>query len=259
MKTHDGWKAATGAVTVFLVFCLSQMAAGLVAGVLTDGPVSPDTMAVTSVCSSLLAIAVTMLILHRTGHDLCGEFTPRTCRWKWAPVMIVATLCGMFCFNVLTEEMHLEDMTEQMMLGMSSRFWGIVSIVVMGPIAEEVVFRCAVIRIMINHGARPWAAITVSALLFAIVHFNPAQIPFAFVIGILFAALYVKSGSILPSTVCHILNNGISVILMNVFRDRPSTTLTEVCGGPAVTYPLVALTAIVCFSLYYYYWKRRQD
>ena len=257
MKTRDGWKAAIGAATVFLVFCLSQMVVGLIVVLLTQGTVSANIMAVTCICSSLLSIAAIMFIQFRIGHDMCDEFNPRTCRWQWMPIMIVATLCGMFCFNVLTEQMQLEDMTEQMMQRMSSRFWGIVSIVTIGPIAEEVVFRSAIIRTMIYYGIRPWGAIIVSALLFAIVHFNPAQMPFAFIIGILFAILYVKSRSILPSTVCHILNNGISVILMNVFRDQPAVTLTEVCGGPGITYPLVALTAIVCFSLYYYYWKRR--
>lgn len=257
MKTRDGWKAVIGAVTVFLVFCLSQMVAGLVTGTLIQGPVFPDIMAVTSICSSLIALAVTMIVQLRMGYDVCSGFNPLACKWRWAPVMIVATLCGMFCFNVLTEQLQLEDMTEQMIMGMSSRFLGIVSIVIMAPVAEEVVFRSAVIGTMLRHGVRPWVAITVSALLFAIVHFNPAQIPFAFIIGILFAILYVKSGSVVPSTVCHILNNGISVILMNVFRDQPDTTLTDVCGGPAVTCPLVAVTTTVCLSLYYYYWKRR--
>ncbi len=257
MNTLDGWRAAIGVATVFLVFCLSQMAVGLVVGLLTGGSVSPDIMAVTCICASLLSIVVTGLIQVRMGQDLSREVNPRTCRWKWAPIMIFAALCGVFCFNVLTEVMQLENTTERMMLGMSSRFLGIVSIVITGPVAEELVFRSAVIRTMTHHGVRPWTAMTVSALLFAAVHFNPAQIPFAFVIGFLFAILYVKSGSIIPSTVCHILNNGMSVILMNVFRNRPETTLTEVCGGSGITYPLVAFTAAVCLSLYYYYWKRR--
>lgn len=257
MKTSDGWKATIGVVTDFLTFCLMQMVVGLVVGVLSHGSISSDVMAVTCICSSVLTIAAILFIHTYIGHDIRNEFIPWTCKWKWAPIMIVATLCGMFCFNVLTEEMQLEDMTEQMMQGMSSRLLGIVSIVITGPIAEEVVFRGAVIGTMLHHGIRPWIAIIVSALLFAIVHFNPAQTPFAFIIGILFAILYIKSKSIIPSTVCHILNNGISVILMNIFHDQSNTTLTEVCGGPTVTYLLVAITATICLSLYYYYWKKR--
>ena len=58
-----------------------------------------------------------------------------------------------------------------------------------------------------------WGGILISALLFGVFHINPAQILPAFLIGILLAWTYYKTGSLIPCILMHVLNNSLSVYL----------------------------------------------
>ena len=68
----------------------------------------------------------------------------------------------------------IEDDLQMLM----SSYWGYLAIGLLAPLAEEVVFRGAVLRSLLAQ-MKPWTAIAISALLFSIVHMNPAQMPFA--------------------------------------------------------------------------------
>ena len=56
-------------------------------------------------------------------------------------------------------------------------------------------------------------AILMSSLLFGFMHGNFVQIPFAFIVGLACGFIVVKTNSIIPAMVLHLLNNGISVII----------------------------------------------
>ena len=75
----------------------------------------------------------------------------------------------------------------------------------------------------------PWWAILLSSLLFGLVHGNPAQIPFAFVIGIGLGWMYYKTGSLIPCFFMHLVNNG-SAVLIYKLSGNPEQGLIETCG-----------------------------
>ena len=54
----------------------------------------------------------------------------------------------------------------------------------LAPFVEELVFRGAILRSLLEWTKRQWVAIAISALLFALIHGNPAQMPHAFIIGL---------------------------------------------------------------------------
>ena len=91
--------------------------------------------------------------------------------------------------------------------------------IISAPIAEEVLFRGLVFRILLERLAL-WSALVASALLFALVHLpywwlsssaSPAglvlQLGSIFAYGIFFALLYQWSGSLYAPLTCHVLNN----------------------------------------------------
>ena len=86
----------------------------------------------------------------------------------------------------------------------------ILYLVIVAPIAEELIFRGLVLKTIAPYGKK--LAIVVSALLFGLMHGNIKQFVGAFVCGIIFAAVDVKYGSILPSLIIHVLNNLLPVI-----------------------------------------------
>ena len=76
----------------------------------------------------------------------------------------------------------------------------------------------------------PWAAIAISALFFALIHFNPAQMPHAFVIGLLLGWMYWRTGSILPGVAYHWANNSMAYIIYNIYPD-PDMKLIDIFKG----------------------------
>lgn len=79
-------------------------------------------------------------------------------------------------------------------------------------VLEEILFRYIPIKLLSPHSRR--GAVGVSTLLFALIHLNLFQIPYALLAGVALAFLTVASGSILPGVLLHFLNNAVSVIWM---------------------------------------------
>lgn len=55
-----------------------------------------------------------------------------------------------------------------------------------------------------------WLAAVLSALAFGLCHGQPVWMAYAFVLGLVFAFLRLRTGSILPSLLAHFIFNGIS-------------------------------------------------
>jgi uncharacterized protein len=97
------------------------------------------------------------------------------------------------------------------------------SIVVVGPVSEELIFRGVLLRGFLEN-YRPWVAILLSSLLFAFIHLNPWQSAPAFVLGCLFAWFVARTGSLVPAIVGHVLNNGLGVVAMRLGPKIPGIT-----------------------------------
>jgi membrane protease YdiL (CAAX protease family) len=87
---------------------------------------------------------------------------------------------------------------------------GVLYIVLIGPIVEELVFRGAILRRLERFGAN--FAIVISALLFGLYHMIFFQVVYAFFVGLLLGYI-AKRFSLKWAILLHIVNNSISVIL----------------------------------------------
>ena len=108
-----------------------------------------------------------------------------TKQWTVLVWAVIAALGLVIPITWLQEQMpELPNWIEDDLQMLMSSYWGYLAIGLLAPLAEEVVFRGAVLRSLLAQ-MKPWTAIAISALLFSIVHMNPAQMPFAFLAGIL--------------------------------------------------------------------------
>jgi membrane protease YdiL (CAAX protease family) len=82
--------------------------------------------------------------------------------------------------------------------------------IILAPIAEEMFFRGIVLRNIAKVSQR--YAIFFSALIFGLMHGNPYQMILGFLIGIVLGYVTVKTGSIIPSIICHMANNIVASI-----------------------------------------------
>ena len=111
---------------------------------------------------------------------------------------------------------------------------------ILGPIGEELLFRGLVLRTL-----KPWGkqtAIVVSAILFGVFHGNLAQIPFAFLVGLMLGYVAVEY-SVIWSIALHIFNNWIFADLL----DRVLMLLPGMVGVwlSYAILPIIAVVAVV--------------
>ncbi len=87
-----------------------------------------------------------------------------------------------------------------------------VAAVALAPFCEEVAFRGWILTALRTRH-RTGVAMVLSALLFAIMHLDPVRFGALLALGVLFAWLAVRSGSIWPSVLAHATNNGLGVLV----------------------------------------------
>ena len=81
---------------------------------------------------------------------------------------------------------------------------------VLPAVLEEMMFRYIPLRLLKPYSHR-WCVIY-SAICFALIHCSLAQMPYAFVAGIIFMVIDIAFDSVLPSLILHFINNAASVI-----------------------------------------------
>ncbi len=211
--------------------------------------------ALTLMAANILAVVVCRLVL----HNICFRSTFDVSSVNWLPGMLVLLggIFGAIGMSVVTDSVEMPDSMQQASLALSHNMWGLLTLVVVGPVTEELLFREAIAGEMLRRGAAPWAAIFLSALSFSIVHLNFAQGIYALPLGILFGIVYYKTGNIVLTSVLHIFNNGIVVLLMYVFgSDYADASYAEWFGGMTVPYVIMTISFVLCCALMYAFWHR---
>ena len=134
-----------------------------------------------------------------------------------APYLVCSAIAILTCGFAVSSLMSLLDwipnIMEQSFNILQSGWGGILAIAIVGPVLEELLFRRSHHPRLYFQQYNPTKAILISALLFGVFHINPAQILPAFLIGILLAWTYYKTGSLIPCILMHVLNNSLSVYL----------------------------------------------
>ncbi len=105
---------------------------------------------------------------------------------------------------LMPEDKAILEMLNRMMSG---GFITIISICVIAPFLEEMLFRGIILRGFLSHYS-PQKSILLSALLFGLFHLNLYQLPGAFFMGCFLGWLYYSSRSLWPSIFAHALYNG---------------------------------------------------
>jgi membrane protease YdiL (CAAX protease family) len=93
----------------------------------------------------------------------------------------------------------------------------VLAIVVAAPIAEEVFFRGVVFNAWLREGGRRLAFIG-SAVLFAVIHVSLVSLLPIFVLGLMLAWIYDRTGTLVAPIAMHATVNGISVALALLVR-----------------------------------------
>ena len=121
----------------------------------------------------------------------------------------------------------------------------VVTICVLAPVVEEMLFRGIFLRSFL-HRYGPWTAILLSSLLFGLVHFDPGHVVLATLLGIALGWLYYATRSLWPSVIAHAFQN--SGVMLYLKLSPESLGATE--PAPIPVLPIPALLAAVVFLWY---------
>lgn len=109
------------------------------------------------------------------------------------------------------------DLAMDVLMQQSSLLLVFLVAVVLGPVAEEFVFRKLLLDRFVKYGEFP--AVMTSGIIFGLYHGNFEQFFYAMFVGWIFAYIYVKTGKIRYSIALHMLINFMgSVLPLYIFR-----------------------------------------
>lgn len=115
-------------------------------------------------------------------------------------------------------QITMPESTEAMFEGIMREPLGYMAIGIFAPVVEEIVFRGAILRILLGLFSRSWhwVAIIFSALIFGAIHLNLAQGLHAFVIGLLLGWMYYRTSSVVPGILLHWINNTVAYLMFHL-------------------------------------------
>lgn len=230
----------------------------------------------------LLVTSLGTLILQLTGYEqlvtspyvLIGSMVVSSvvtlvvflrCRWAEASASylrsrpyivllwsVVAALGAVVPSLFVQEQMpELPNWVEEQMGEIMSVTGGYFVICLLAPLVEELVMRGAVLRALLQwKPGSPWLMIAVSALFFALIHMNPAQMPHAFVIGLLLGWMFWRTGSIVPGVAFHWANNTVAFFMFRLYPN-PDIRLIDVLGTQRSVFLAVLFSLLILLPAIY--------
>ncbi|MCR5131883.1 MAG: CPBP family intramembrane metalloprotease [Prevotella sp.] len=184
------------------------------------------------------------------------------CRWSpfsrdyirsrpWFTLFWVILLaCGSIIPSLWLLEGLEVDMPEETM-GMFEQImkepWGYLSIGILVPVAEEMVFRGAVLRTLLQlfNNRWHWVAIIISALIFGALHGNLPQFIHGTLFGILLGWMYYRTDSIVPGIVFHWINNTIAFVGSNFGPQNYDAKLVDMFGNQQTVYLAIGFSLLI--------------
>ncbi len=220
---------------VFIRFCTWLGIDAITAIELTD---RPEINLLVQVFVSLFMTILPTLVFCRVQHEKVQRIVSFSL--PEGPVAAVAVIGVAFCLlsSILTDYMgqalsflNYEPPTVE--FESVDGFFGVlltfIACAAVPALAEELAMRGIVLGALRKYG--DGFAIIASAIVFGFMHASVYQIPFAFLGGLFFGYITVKTGSIWTAVLVHFLNNALSTLFDYISRALPNDLTNTVYVG----------------------------
>ncbi len=185
-----------------------------------------------------------------SGLTFSQTFSLKKFNWLLLPSMAI-TFCGLQYF--LNEaNIHFEHLLPPpgwfvelftRLFNSDLGIWGgILRIVIIAPIVEEVIFR-GLIMSGFSRNYRPAVAVILSALLFALFHLNPWQFAAAFSLGLVLGWIRIRTGSVLACIAGHATHNALVFLSAYYYKDLKELAIMK--SGEPTNYFLYLILFVV--------------
>ena len=201
----------------------------------------------------LLIIAFSYYINWKRGFKLTFKVK---CTNKLSILLYSIIIVSAFQFVVnplINLGIHLMNHSQNQPINpLNNSIFDIISMILLAPIIEELVFRGIILKsFLLNY--KPIKAILFSSILFGLIHFSSEKILGVFVLGVFFGWIYFKTNSLLFAIILHISENisgFISGFLKFNFNTSSLINWHNIYGNYTLYIYIFFLTSIyVCFKL----------
>lgn len=253
-------RGLTDVVLYLIIFIVVQIimmyaGAGIWAGIKGEGyqatlqAASTGGNAILTALVSAFSSIITLVIFLKT------KWTPLTRGYllskPWGTLLWVAlfSLGTIIPLSFLYEQLGIEmdENTQQIITSMMKEPWGYVAVGILAPLAEEVVFRGAILRTLLGIMSKKnhWVAIMISAAIFGVVHANLAQFINALLMGLLLGWMYYRTGSLVPGILLHWVNNTMAYVLANIMPQSDGKLIDLFHGDEKTMYYAVGFSLCI--------------
>ena len=253
-------RGLTDVVLYLIIFIVVQIimmyaGAGIWAGIKGEGyqatlqAASTGGNAILAALVSAFSSVITLIIFLKT------KWTPLTRGYllskPWGTLLWVAlfSLGTIIPLSFLYEQLGIEmdENTQQIITSMMKEPWGYVAVGILAPLAEEVVFRGAILRTLLGIMSKKnhWVAIMISAAIFGVVHANLAQFINALLMGLILGWMYYRTGSLVPGILLHWVNNTMAYVLANIMPQSDGKLIDLFHGDEKTMYYAVGFSLCI--------------
>ena len=253
-------RGLTDVVLYLIIFIVVQIimmyaGAGIWAGIKGEGyqatlqAASTGGNAILAALVSAFSSVITLIIFLKT------KWTPLTRGYllskPWGTLLWVAlfSLGTIIPLSFLYEQLGIEmdENTQQIITSMMKEPWGYVAVGILAPLAEEVVFRGAILRTLLGIMSKKnhWVAIIISAAIFGVVHANLAQFINALLMGLLLGWMYYRTKSLVPGILLHWVNNTMAYVLTNIMPQSDGKLIDLFHGDEKTMYYAVGFSLCI--------------
>lgn len=252
------------AICYLLIFLGIQLVGGAIINtlwaVITN--TSDYTAALIITLTTVVSI-ITILVFLLTRWTVVSPNWLRTRPWNVLAWSVLAAL-GALIPSMWIQEMipELPNLVEDEFDMILANRWGYLAVGLLAPLSEEIVMRGAILKELLKSPKlSPWGAIAISALFFALIHMNPAQMPHAFLIGLLLGWMYWRTGSILPGVAYHWANNSAAYVLYNIYPDSDIKLVDIFKGSELHVWMAVGFSLLILLPAIYqlHLWMKRAE
>ncbi|MBQ8492709.1 MAG: CPBP family intramembrane metalloprotease [Alistipes sp.] len=228
-------------LAIFIVlFCLSQLAVGIVALKLNGGVVTDFSY----MCVYFFSMLVCYLVASFIERQTFGRITPiDNSKRGFNPVTILTGVILLVAISIALTP--LAEMLPADSRSFPEGTFTLISIVILAPIFEEMIFRGRLYNIF-HHNGSPLTSASLSALAFGIVHLEPIVIIEALIVGVVFSYFYIVRRSIIAPIILHMCNNALAYALLVLsYRDESLLNLFGEGLAPTIAYIVSVLIIIL--------------
>ena len=253
-------KGIMDVVLYLVIFIVVQIAvlyagAGIWTAVKQEGymetvvAVSNGSNAVLLALATVFSNVITLVIFLKTNWTPLTRDYLQSKPWTallWVALFTLGTIIPLeFTYEQLGLEMDAN--TSKVFESLVKEPWGYVAVGILAPLAEEIVFRGAILRTLLGMVSKKnhWVAIMISAALFGAVHGNAAQFVNALLMGLLLGWMYYRTKSLVPGILMHWVNNTMAYVLSNLLPQSDGKLIDLFHGDEKTLYYAVGFSLCI--------------